>query len=76
MDELNLFLHYLYVLPDEMFSDPQVPFDKTSQHLQEAKWLKFRDQGIVRLQFLENFPYHYRDGLFIPAELLEHLSTF
>ena len=51
-----------------------------SRHLeqdpQKAKWLKFRDQEIVRLQFLENIPEYYRDGLFTPAELLKHLSIF
>ena len=50
-----IFLALPDVLPDELFSNPWVPFHKMSQHPQEAKWLKFCDQGIVRLQFLENF---------------------
>ena len=59
LDEFYLFFHYPDVLQwsaDEVFSNPRVPFDKMSLHPQEAKWLKFRDQEIVRLQFLENFP--------------------
>ena len=99
-DELNLFLYYPKVLPDVVFSDPQVPLDKASELVQqsyklreakqgkksqgpqealEAKWLKFRDQGIVRPEFLEKFPKHYRDKLFTPANVLhlfEHLLIF
>jgi len=55
-DGLNLFLHYPDVLLDEMFNDTQVPFVKTSQDPQKAKWLKFRDQGTVQVQFLRTFP--------------------
>ena len=99
-DELNLFLYYPKVLPDVVFSDPQVPLDKASELVQhsyklreakqgkksqgpqealEGKWLKFRDQGIVRPEFLEKFPKHYRDELFTPANVLhlfEHLLIF
>ena len=42
----------------------------------DSKWLKFRDQGIVRLEFLSRFPRHFRDGLFTATDLLnllEHL---
>ena len=96
-DELNLFLYYPKVLPEVVFSDPQVPLDKASELVQqiyklkqgrksqgpqealEAKWLKFRDQGIVRREFLEKFPKHYRDKLFTPSDLLQlfnHLLIF
>ena len=121
-DDLNLCLYYP-VLPNVVFSDPQVPLDKASELVQysyqlrgaeqkpqnslwlkfrdlvfgskqsveearqssvpevalEAKWLRFRDQGIVRKEFLEKFPKHYRDGLFTPDDLLhlfEHLLIF
>ena len=40
----------------------------------DAKWLKFRDQGIVRLEFLSRFPKHFRDGLFTASDLLELLE--
>jgi len=99
-DELNLCLYYPDVLPDVVFSDPQVPLDKASELVQhsyrlreakqgkksqgpqealEAKWLKFRDQGIVCREFLEKFPKHYRDKLFTPTHLLQlfnHLLIF
>ena len=92
-DELNLCLHYPLVLPDVVFTDPQVALDKASELVQEsyrlrgakqgkqpqkpqacraldAKWLKFCDQGIVRAEFLEKFPRHYKDKLFTPDDLL------
>ena len=40
----------------------------------DSKWLKFRDQGIVRLEFLSKFPRHFRDGLFTASDLLELLE--
>ena len=96
-DKLNLCLYYPDILPDVVFSDPQVPLDKASELVQqsyklreakqgkksqgpqealEANWIKFRDQGIVRREFLDKFPKHYRDKLFTPSDLLqlfEHL---
>ena len=36
----------------------------------DAKWVKFRDQGLVRAEFLEKFPGHYKEGLFTSADLL------
>ena len=36
----------------------------------DAKWLKFRDQGVVRLEFLSRFPRHFKDGLFTATDLL------
>ena len=99
-DKLNLCLYYPDVLPNVVFSDPQVPLDKASELVQlsyklrepkqgkrsqdpqealECHWLKFRDQGIVRSEFLEKFPKHYRDKLFTPTHLLQlfnHLLIF
>ena len=99
-DKLNICLYYPDILPDVVFSDPQVPLDKASELVQqsyklreakqgkksqgpqealEAKWLKFRDQGIVRPEFLDKFPKHYKDKLFTPSDLLllfEHLLIF
>jgi len=40
----------------------------------DSKWLKFRDQGIVRLEFLSRFPRHFRDGLFTATDLLKLLE--
>ena len=36
----------------------------------DAKWVKFRDQGLVRAEFLEKFPGHYKEGLFTPTDLI------
>jgi len=52
---------------------PQKPQACTAS---DAKWVKFRDQGLVRTEFLERFPRHYKEGLFTPTDLLqlfEHL---
>ena len=55
---------------------------KLSQYSQvalEAKWLKFRDLGIVQPEFLEKFPKHYKKRIFIPADLIhlfQHLLIF
>ena len=88
-DHLNICLYYPDILPNVVFSDPQVPLDKASELVQhsyrlregsksrgpqealETKWLKFREQGIVRPEFLEKFPNHYVDELFTPANLLQ-----
>ena len=35
-----------------------------SEAVVTSKWLKFRDQGIVTLEFLQQFPEHYVPGLF------------
>ena len=39
-----------------------------------GKWVRFRDQGIVALEFLRDFPKHYVDGLFTPANLAKLLT--
>ena len=88
-DHLNICLYYPNILPDVVFSDPQVPLDKASELVQhsyrlregresqgtqetlETKWLKFRDQGIIRPEFLEKFPNHYVEGLFTEDNLLQ-----
>ena len=81
------------MLPDVVFTDPQVALDKASELVQEsyrlrgakqgkplqkplacraldAKWLKFCDQGILQIEFLEKFPRHYKEGLFTTTHLL------
>ena len=39
-----------------------------------GKWIRFRDQGIVAFEFLRDFPKHYMDGLFTPADLAKLLT--
>ena len=40
----------------------------------EGKWLRFRDQGIVEVEFLEKFQQHYVKGLFTPHSFLKLLN--
>ena len=44
-DELNLCLHYPLVLPDVVFTDPQVALDKASELVQESYRLRGAKQG-------------------------------
>ena len=44
-DELNLCLHYPFVLPDVVFTDPQVALDKASELVQESYRLRGAKQG-------------------------------
>ena len=39
-----------------------------------GRWVKFRDQGIIAFEFLMEFPKHYVDGLFTPADLARLLT--
>ena len=54
-----------------------VSFDKRSQHPQEAKWLKFRDQGIVDSSFLRTIlsttEMGFSHQLSCSSILIEHL---
>jgi len=37
-------------------------------------WLRFRDEGIITVEFLEEFPKHYVAGVFTPSDLLKLLT--
>ena len=39
-----------------------------------GKWERFRDHGIIALEFLEEFPELYKDGLFTPTDLVKLLD--
>ena len=88
LDQLNILFYYKDVLPDVVFCNPQVLLDKITElveynyHLRTdpsqgratpGKLLRFRDQGIVTLDFLkqEGFARHYVPDLFTAVELLE-----
>ena len=88
LDNLNILFHYKDVLPNVIFCDPQVLLDKVTELVEysyrlhtaacqhkatEGKLRKFRDQGIVTLEFLskKEFGRHYVEGLFSPVELLK-----
>ena len=38
-------------------------------------WLRFRDEGIITVEFLEKFQEHYVRGVFEPSDLLKLLSA-
>ena len=88
LHSLNILFYYKDVLPDVIFCDPQVLLDKVTELVEhsyrlqtaacrqiatEGKLRKFRDQGIVTLEFLskKEFRRHYVQGLFSPVELLK-----
>ena len=88
LHNLNILFYYKDVLPNVIFCDPQVLLDKVTELVEhsyrlqtaacrqiatEGKLRKFRDQGIVTLEFLskKEFRRHYVQGLFSPVELLK-----
>ena len=89
-DELNIFLYYPSVLPDVVFSNPQVLLDKVTELVHfnyslhsdnspvalESKWLQFRDKGIVTVDMFqdERFSTHYIPDLFTSADLIKLLE--
>ena len=85
-DDLNIFLYYPSVLPEVVFSDPQILLNKVTELVHfsyslqsdspplavEGKWLQFRDKGIVTVDMFqdEGFSSHYIPDLFTPADLI------
>ena len=86
-DKLNIFLYYPSVLPEVIFSNPQVLLDKVTELVHfnyslhsdsppvalEGKWMQFRDKGIVTLEMFNDkrFSAHYIPDLFTPADLIK-----
>ena len=86
-DNLNIFLYYPSVLPEVIFSNPQVLLDKVTELVHfnyrlhsdsppvalEGKWLQFRDKGIVTTDMFQDkqFSAHYIPDLFTPADLIK-----
>ena len=86
-DDLNIFLYYPSILPEVVFSNPQIPLDKVTELVHfsyslrsdsppialEGEWLQFRDKGIVMLEMFkdERFSTHYTPDLFTPADLIK-----
>ena len=84
-DDLNIFLYYPSVLPEVVFSDPQILLNKVTELVHfsyslqsnsppfsvEGKWLQFRDKGIVTADMFqdERFSTHYIPDLFTSADL-------
>ena len=86
-DDLNIFLYYPSVLPEVVFSDPQILLNKVTELVHftyslqsdspplavEGKWLQFRDKGIVKLEMFrdERFSTHYIPDLFTSVDLIK-----
>ena len=85
--DLNIFLYYPSILPDVVFSNPQIPLDKVTELVHfsyslhsdsppialEGEWLQFRDKGIVTLEMFqdERFSAHYTPTFFTPSDLIK-----
>ena len=84
------FHYYVNILPNIVFTSPQVLLDKLTELVKEAynkrikstattgrdqlskgKWQKFQNNGIITLEFVEDFYKHYVKGLFSPPDLLK-----
>ena len=85
LQKLNLIFYYRELLPQAVFTDPQLVMDKlnelvryiyTLRRLPDKKiaargdLLDFRDKGIITMKLLEEFPKHYESGLFSPSDLI------
>ena len=91
-DDLNIFLYYPSVLPEVVFSDPQILLNKVTELVHfsyslqsdrpplavEGKWLQFRDKGIVTVDMFqdERFSSHYVPDLFTSADLIKLFEHF
>ncbi len=88
--EQHIFHYYVDILPNVVFTSPQVLLDKLTELVKKAYdkrinltatigqvkaskgiWWKFRDNGIITLEFVEHFTKHYVEGLFSPPDLLK-----
>ena len=82
LDELSLIFYYPEILPEVVFTDPQVLLDKISElvkvHHDKLKkysgeeWQKFFCHALVTVEFLKQdvFEKHYVPGLFEPEHLV------
>ena len=83
----KLLLFYPQIFPAVVFSDVQVLLNKLSEVVQfmeklrsgsgspiGGKMVRFCNDGILSLEILQNFPVHYKDGVFTPADLLKILK--
>jgi len=82
-DSLNIFLYYPSVLPEVVFSSPQLLPDKVTEFVHfsyslqsdsppvalEGMWLQFKEKGIVIVDMFqdERFSAHYIPDLFKPT---------
>ena len=81
LDELSLIFYYPDILPEVVFTDPQVLLDKISELVKVhhdkltrysgEDWQKFFCHALVTVEFLQQevFEKHYISGLFEPEQL-------
>ena len=89
LHRLSVILHYPNCLSQLIFTHPQILMDKLTELVRhshrlrdnpdsnaaiEGKWLEFRDEGRVTVDFLEKFPEHYTSDTFTPFHLLQILK--
>ena len=86
LDQLSVLLHYPDILPNVVFSNPQVLLDKISELVFKSveieklskeqalsgEWRKFHEFALVTVNFLsqETFSKHYVPGLFEAKDLV------
>ena len=82
LDELSLILYYPDILPDLVFTNPQVLLDKVSELVKvhhdlkkrcgDKAWQEFFNHALVIVEFLsqKDFDKHYVPGLFMPENVL------
>ena len=87
LDELSLILYYPDILPDLVFTNPQVLLDKVSELVKvhhdlrkcarltagDKHWKEFFSHALVTVELLsqEDFKEHYVPSLFMPENLLK-----
>ena len=86
LDDLNVLFYYPDILPEVVFTDPQIVLDKASELVQfsyqlqeepkegvvfKAEWRKFQDYGLATAEFLGEFNDHYVEDIFTPKELIK-----
>ena len=86
LDEMSVVFYFPEILPDVVFTNPQVLLDKVTELVEETYNLRkggnsvlfgdmqeFRDHGRFSLKFLceDKFKKHYIPGLFTPKELIK-----
>ena len=86
LDDLNILFYYPDILPEVVFTDPQIVLDKASELVKfsyqlqvepkegvvfKAEWWKFQDYGLITAEFLGEFNDHYVEGIFTPKELIK-----
>ena len=70
-DKMSELVEYSHMLRGSCSSPSSV--SRMQSH--SGGWLRFRDEGIITVEFLQEFPKHYVAGLFTPSDLLKLLRA-